>query len=368
MRISGSVILAGVIAVAAVGWIASGQLGEKPATASTPPAPSAAPDGAPNEPSVPRVRVRDLSPSDFVASVISSGQTEAARVVTVRAETSGRIVATPTGKGARVDTDAVIVEIDRADRPAGLAEAKARIAQREMEYNAASKLAAKGFQAETTLAGARAELEAAKAERRRIEVDLARTRIAAPLRGVLHDRSVEIGDYVGIGDPVAVVVELDPLLITAQVAERQAPLIAVGMPADARLSSGDRLTGVVRYVAAVADEDTRTFRVEIEIDNSDYRYGQGLTSEIRIDLPAVRAHPVSPSIFRLDERGRIGVMTVDADNHARFAPVDIVGVDDRGTWVRGLPSAARIIVVGQDLVDDGETVDPVPTQTAGATQ
>lgn len=335
-----------------------------PATASQEPPSQVA---GPQEPSVPRLRVRDIQSSDFVASVVSSGQTEAARIITVRAETAGRIVEAPAIKGTVVEAGTNIVRIDPADRPARLDEAKARIAQREMEHNAASKLAAKGFQAETTLAGAKAELEAAKAERRIIEVDLSRTRITAPVRGVLNDRMVEIGDYVSVGDAVAVVVELDPLLITAQVAERQAPLIEVGMPAEARLSTGDRLDGVVSYVAAVADENTRTFRIEIEIDNSAHRYGQGLTAGIEIALPAVRAHPVTPSIFRLDEHGRIGVMTVDETNTARFSPVSIVGVNDRGTWVRGLPDNARVIIVGQDLVNDGEAVEPVVTPAAGAT-
>ncbi|MDF1794708.1 MAG: efflux RND transporter periplasmic adaptor subunit, partial [Thalassobaculaceae bacterium] len=200
-----------------------------------------------------------------------------------------------------------------------------------------------------------------------IEIDLARTRIEAPVHGILDDRKVEIGDYVVVGDEVATVVELNPLLITAQVAERQAPLIEVGMPVQARLSTGDELVGVVSYVSAVADENTRTFRIEIEVDNAGYRFGQGLSAGITIDLPSVNAHPVTPSIFRLDDFGRIGVMTVDAENLAHFTPVSIVGVDDRGTWVRGLPDNARVVIVGQDLIDDGETVEPVVAQTPGTT-
>lgn len=363
MRIKGSLILAGVLAIAAVGWIASGQLGEKPATASQD-APTATERQAPGPT---RVRVHDLEGSPFVASIVSSGHTEAARIVKVRAETAGRIVETPTVKGAVVEKGAVLAQIDKADRAALLEEARARIAQRQMEYDAATKLAAKGFQAETSRAGARAELETAKAERRTIQVDLDRTQIAAPVQGILDDRFVEIGDYVVVGDEVATVVELNPLLIVAQIAERQAPLIEVGMPAQARLSTGHELIGVVSYIAAVADEQTRTFRIEIEFDNADYRFGQGLSAEIEIDLPSVHAHPVTPSIFRLNEYGRIGVMTVDRDNIAHFTPVQVLGVDDGGTWVSGLPDTVRVITVGQDLVEDGERVEPVLAGTEGAT-
>ncbi|SDF06357.1 efflux RND transporter periplasmic adaptor subunit [Thalassobaculum litoreum] len=359
MRIKGSIVLAGILAVGAVAWIVSGQMGDnKPATASQ----EAPKITAPPADAVTRVRVRDIAASPFVASVVTSGHTEAVRIVTLKAETAGRVIATPTPKGATVDAGAEIVRIDEADRPARLEEAKARIAQRQMEHNAASKLAAKGFQAETTLAGAKAELEAAKSERRTIEVDLERTRIQAPVDGILDDRMVEVGDYVAIGDEVATVVELDPLLITAQIAERQAPQIEVGMPAHARLSTGDERIGVVSYVSAVADESTRTFRLEIEVDNEANQFGQGLSAEIQIDLPATNGHRVTPSIFRLDELGRVGVMTVDSENRARFTPVTIIGIDDQGTWVSGLPETVRVIVVGQDLVEDGEVIEPV---TAG---
>ena len=360
MRIKGSILLASILAIAAVAWIASGQIGDKPATAS-----QEAPEiTAPPPNALTRVRVKETTASPFVASLVTSGHTEAVRIVSLKAETAGRIVATPAAKGTVVEQGAEIVRIDQSDRAARLDEAKARIAQRQLEYNAASKLAAKGFQAETTLAGARAELEAAKSERRTIEVDLARTHIEAPAHGILDDRVVEVGDYVAVGDDVATVVELNPLLITAQVAERQAPLIEVGMPAHARLSTGDELMGVVSYVSSVADNDTRTFRIEIEFDNPNYKFGQGLSAEITIALPAVDAHPVTPSIFRLDDLGRVGVMTVTADNKAKFTPVTIIGIDDGNTWVGGLPDNTRVIVVGQDLVKDGEIVEPV--MAAGA--
>jgi multidrug efflux system membrane fusion protein len=364
MRIKGSVVLAAVIALAAIGWIASGQMQDRPATASPPDRSGA--EATVIAPAPTRVRVRDLIASPHVASVLTSGQTEAARMVTVRAETYGRILDTPTPKGSAVDRGALIVALDPADRPARLREAKARIAQRQIEHNAASKLAQKGFQAETKLAEAMAELAAAKAEREVIEVDLARARITAPLAGVIDDRVVEVGDYVQAGDPVATLVELDPLLVTAQISERQAPRLEVGMTANARLSNGDALIGVVRYVSSVADETTRTFRIEIEIANPDNRLGQGLTAEIEIALPAEFAHRVAPSIFKLNAQGQLGVMTVDAANTARFTPVSVIGVDDAGTWVSGLPEQVRIITVGQDLVDDGETIVPVVVAADGA--
>ena len=357
MRLNRSILLATIIALAAVAWIMSGQLSERPATASSETA--SAPTIQTEQPIL-RVRVMESAARDHVATLRSSGQTEAARIVTVRAETAGRVERIGTEKGTAVDAGAVIVALDKADRPARLAETKARVEQRTIEYEAARQLAARGFQAETRRAEALADLEDARAYRREIEIDLGRTEIKAPIAGVVDTRPVEIGDYVNVSDVIATVVELDPLLVTAQVSERQAPQIEVGMPARALLSSGDEIFGVVRYTASVADADTRTFRVEIEIANPGNYFGQGLTAEISLDLPPVAAHRVSPSIFRLDPDGHIGVMVVDESDRARFRRVTIIDSDATGTWIRGLPNRARIVVVGQELVDEGDSVVPVP--------
>ncbi len=354
MRLNRSILLAAVIAIAAVSWIMSGQFTERPATASSETTPT-----VPETEPATRVRTVESVARDHVATIRTSGQTEAARMVTVRAETRGRVENIGTLKGAAVTSGTVIVALDQADRPARLAETKARVAQRTLEFEAARKLAAKGFQAETRRAEALADLEDARAYQRETEIDLARTRIVAPIDGVVDTRPVEIGDYVDVGDVIATVVELDPLLVTAQVSERQAPQIEVGMPAQALLSNGVEIIGVVRYRSSVADGKTRTFRVEIEADNPDNRFGQGLTAEIAIDLPPVAAHRVSPSIFRLDRDGHVGVMTVEDTNTARFTRIRIIGSDEDGAWIVGLPPRVRIIVVGQELVEDGDTVEAV---------
>lgn len=82
-----------------------------------------------------------------------------------------------------------------------------------------------------------------------------------------------------------------------------------------------------------------------------------------IPLPAVRAHKPSPGVLTLDDSGRVGVRTVEANNKVRFVPVTIIGQDADGLWVGGLPERATVITVGQEFVVDGQTVEPV----AGAT-
>ena len=100
-------------------------------------------------------------------------------------------------------------------------QARAALEMREIEHAAAQKLGAKGFQAETKVAEAAANLEAAQATLERAQLELDRTEIRAPFAGVLEERPVEIGDFVDIGDAVATVIEQDPFLVVGEVAETE---------------------------------------------------------------------------------------------------------------------------------------------------
>lgn len=360
MRIKGSMILAVIIAGAAGGWIYSGQVQDNPASASD----KDAPIEIALEQGPVKVRVMDSEAQAYTSSIVASGQTQAFRSVSVRAETEGRIIKLAREKGELVKANMALAWIDKAARPARLERAKARVVQREIEYRAAATLTSRGYQAETKRAEAEANLIDAQSTVREIEVDLARTTISAPFSGVMSNRPVEIGDYLKVGDKIAEIVQLNPLLLTAFVTEREAPALEVGMPAEVRLATGQVLTGLVHYVSALANEATRTFMVEVEIDNPKNRIGQGVTGAISIPLPSVTAHLTSPSIFRLDAEGKIGLMIVDDQDKARFLPVQIIGTSDKGTWITGLPDKVRIISVGQELVEDGDTVIPVQTNAA----
>ena len=357
MRVNRSIVLAVVIAVAGTGWVLSGQFDDGPAIAAAQTATDQAPPVERDAPT--RVRVTRSSAGDYVAVVRAAGQTQSARSVEIRVETEGQVVSVGPAKGSLVDAGEVILQLDEADRPAQLARADARVEQRRIEHDAARQLAARGYQAETKRAEALADLQEARAEQARIRVDLERTRLVAPFRAVLDRRPVEIGDYLRVGDAVATLVELDPMRAVAQVPESEAPALSEGMPATVRLSNGFEIPAVVTYTAAVADPATRTFTVEATFENPDGRIGQGMTAELRVPLPPRRAHHISAAAFILDDDGRIGVKLVDDADTARFQPVTVLGSDGAGAWVSGLPEVARIIMVGQQLVRDGEAVTAV---------
>ncbi|MFQ5775240.1 MAG: efflux RND transporter periplasmic adaptor subunit [Kiloniellaceae bacterium] len=354
-----SYLIAGLLAVAAAGWIASGQFdrGERPRQGQKPPADVSAAEN------VPTVRVRSQRAEPRTAQATLRGRTEADRKVEVKAQTHGRVVELAAAKGDRVKAGDVLVRLSDEDRPARLAEAKALREQRRIEYRAALRLSKKGFRAETQVVAAKAELEAAEAAVAAAEVELANLVLRAPFDGIVSNRYVEIGDFVEIGDPVARIVDLDPILVTAQASERDVGRLSVGAPSRIRLITGEELEGRVRYIASEADPATRTFRVEVEVPNPQAAVPDGVTAELVLPLERIVAHHISPAILTLSDDGVIGVKTLGPANRVEFKPVRIVGEAADGVWVTGLPERVTLITVGQEFVTAGQSVRPIDERT-----
>ena len=351
-----SIVIAGVLGIAATAWIVSGQFGSANHAADPAAAPSTT---APADAPLISVRVRTVNSVLHDRVVVVNGRTEESRKATLRAETAGPISEVSVEEGAAVTPGQVIARQTLEDRQALLREASALVKQREIEYRAAVELSKKGFRSDTKLAEARAQLDAAKARAESMTINLSRTDIRAPFKGVLETRSVERGDYVKVGDAIAVIFDLDPLLAVGFVSERDIAAISPGAPGRVRLVDGTMLDGKVTYIASVADPETRAFRVELQVPNPENRVRAGLTGELRLPLEPLRAFVISPATLTLADDGRIGVRIVDDAGLVAFVPVSILSDTSEGYWVTGLSDGARLITVGHEYVKAGQKVRAV---------
>jgi multidrug efflux system membrane fusion protein len=268
-------------------------------------------------------------------------------------------------RGALVRAGDLLVKLDPRARSARVEEAKAGLRMRDIEYQAARTLGAKGFQAETKVAEAMAELEAAQATLEQAQIELSHATITAPFDGVV-ERPVELGDFVDVGDPVASVMELDPLLVTGEVAETRVGRLTIGMPGSARLITGETVQGRLSYIGREADPQTRTFPIEIEVRNPGARFASGVSAELRIVEERVDAHRISPGLLSLDDDGQVGIKALTHDDRVVFYPARIVRAEADAVWLADLPPRLRLITVGQGFVRPGDHVRALPEATTVA--
>ncbi len=344
---------AGITVVIAL-WLASGHIGggaKSYDAAADPEAPA---------PARQSVRVRHQIAEEVTRNIVVNGRTAPARIVELNAETDGRVVEVGTERGARFDAGDVIVRLDERDRRARLAQAEATVKQRLLEFEARQRLMGNSYVSEAQLQEADALLEAARAELTRARLDMDYMLIRAPFEGALQDRQVEVGDFVKLGDPVATIVDERTLIVRGSIPEYEARFVMKGGEGSARLATGQIVDGTIRYIAPVADEATRTFNVELEIDNTVGDLRAGITAELIIPAEKILAQKVSPSLLTLDDAGNLGIKTVNESGLVVFHKADIAMSSSEGVWIAGLPHAATIITVGQGFVIEGAVVDAVP--------
>jgi multidrug efflux system membrane fusion protein len=364
-------------------------------------APGSVPETSPATDRLVKVQVRKITGQQVDSAVILRGETQAARQVDVRAETSAVVTSEPLRKGAQIAKGDALCVLDPGTRQAALQEARARLAEAEsrvpeaearvseaqarleeakINQNAAARLSEDGFASQSRLAAtdaavaaakagvtsatsglraARSGIEAATAAVAGAEKEIERLTILAPFSGMLESDTAELGSLLQPGALCATIIQLDPIKLVAFVPETEVNRVTLGAMAGARLAAGgEQVTGAVTFLSRSADPETRTFRVEIEVNNSDLRIRDGQTAEIAIASAGVKAHLLPQSSLTLNDDGALGVRLVDQNAVVAFAPVTIMRDTSSGVWITGLPEVADVIVVGQEYVTAGVTVAP----------
>ncbi|MEC9414814.1 MAG: efflux RND transporter periplasmic adaptor subunit, partial [Pseudomonadota bacterium] len=98
-------------------------------------------------------------------------------------------------------------------------------------------------------------------------------------------------------------------------------------------------------------------RIEMEVENNNSNYKDGLTAEIFIPVKEINGHLIPPSSLTLNEEGQVGVRHIVNKNIAQFSKVEILGDEDEYVWIAGLPEKVTIITVGHEFVSSGDFVN-----------
>ena len=359
-------LLAGSILAAVVFWMVAPRNTGNVAEQLTEPTVSnivAISEGAANSesPGVITVRAERIAPQAYIERIRVRGRTQAFRHVEVRAEEAGRIVNEPIARGARVKQGDVLCEIAIDNRQVNLQESLSRQEQAQFEYAAAVDLQEQGLQSDVIVAQLKAGLESSKAAVARAELALEKTKIVAPFDGVVETRNVEMGDLLNIGTVCASVLDDSPMLLIGLVPEQDIRGLGIDAAVTGELLTGEIVQGTVSYIARAADSVSRSYRIEIKVDDKYRDLREGITVELMVNSNDIKAYRIPPSSLTLDDRGAVGVKILDSNNVVQFQNIEIVGDEtnqlDPGIWVTGLTGDIILVTVGQEIVFPGQIVE-----------
>lgn len=321
------------------------------------------------------VEVTEVRARAFVRAVRLTGVVQAMRDVLVSAEEAGVVRRIVLDKGRTVRQGQAILRLDDTVLSAQVrtASAQAELA-RELWERRKRLFEEDEIGSEISYLEAKSSAEQTEANLAALRARLDRTVVTAPVGGVLDERLVEVGARVSPGTPVARIVQVDTVKVQAGVPERFALEVTVGAAATVAFDvlEGETFQGEIAYVGATVDPDSRTFAVELLLENPGGRIKPEMIAEITVVREEIADAIVVPQDALVSmEEGYVAFVVegVGDEALALARPVEVLaGQGDEALVASGLEAGARLVVVGQQGLTAGDRVRVVAGRDAGSTR
>jgi len=302
-------------------------------------------------------------------------------------KTGGKVSEKLVRDGDRVQAGALILRLDSAEISAQLAQAEANIRVIEIQLESATNtledsrlLFAENIisrqqleQAETQCKILEAQIAQIEASMELLNINLENTSITAPISGTIHGLSVNVGEMISPGMPVATINRLDPMEVHVQLTEKDVGRVDVGQAVDVFVTAAtaEPLEGRVVSISPIADARTKSYLMKVSLANGAGRLRAGMTATVELILSAEENTVIVPAEAVLTQQGRHVVYVLedegeDGDGEGegegngkspllRHVTIGLVG-ESTISILEGLAPGERVIVNGQHYIRDGRKV------------
>jgi RND family efflux transporter MFP subunit len=319
-------------------------------------------------------------------TVVVPGRSQVGRVITASgplgakrdqpvgiAGAGGRVIRVLVDAGSWVRAGQTLAVIDRsvqtqqaAQQAASIEAAKAQAELAQAEYDRALALQARGFISKSDIDTKKATRDAALAQVRVAQAQLAATRaqigqlnVVAPTAGLILARNVELGQVVSSGSTALFrLAEGGEMEMRAQLAQQDLAAIHVGMPASVTpVGAQAPLAGTVWQVAPVIDPQSRLGEVRISIPYTPAVKPGGF-AEAKITAGETSAPLLPLSAVLSDEQGNY-VYIINGKNEVERRNIKIGNVSDSGVTVaEGLSGNEAVVLSAGPFLNPGQKVNP----------
>jgi len=318
------------------------------------------------------VEIITINTVDIVNTVDATGAVSALYDADVSAETSGRVVSIPHDVGSRVEKGDAVIQLDDAvqrfnlqQSDARLKIAKAALTKAEKDLGRMEDLFANEDISQNDIEQARLRAEQARGEYQAAEAAFGLAKkalddvgIAAPFNGEVTATYVDVGEMVSPGLVVYTIVEVDTAKIKVDISASDIGKLRDGLPVEVYVTAlpDETFHGEVSAVAVKANEMTRTFAVEILVENLDHRLRPGMLASVRIIIGS-REGVIAVPLDAVLKRDGNNVVFVEQEGRAIERNIEISSeLGEEVVISSGLAVGDHLIVVGQHNLEDGRKV------------
>lgn len=284
--------------------------------------------------------------SEYTATV------EAFKTNNIMSSTGNRIkrLLVDVGSNVRAGQSVVILDDVTIDQQ------RITIANLKRELDRAKELVKIGAGTQQSVDQLQAQYDASVRALRNLEEN---TVLTSPISGVVTVKNYDSGDLPA-GQPILVIEQQQPLKVIVNLNESDFPHVGEGMPVEVRFDTyeGESFTGVVHNIHPTVSTSTRTFEVEVTINNQQNKLRTGMFARVFFNFGQTHNIVVPDrAIVKQVGSGVRYVYVLQSDNTVKFTEVELGRrVDDRYEIRSGLSSGDRVVTTGQSRLTDGAKV------------
>ena len=321
------------------------------------------------------ISTHDVEVMDLPIWLETVGQVHSQSEPTLAAEVEGRItmVAADTGDEitegqllAETDTSTLLLQQQAAQ--AGLERLEVHIANGERRVERFKKLSSKNLSSQTEYDDAREQLEAYRADYKAalaqlaiVEDSLAKSRILAPVSGVIQQRFISTGDFVKRGQAVFEITSPELLQAWLPYPETLALKIKTGQPAKiySPLTPGEYATGRITELQPAIGLGSRAVMAIVDLENpGKLRPRATLSGQVLIET---RKNAILVPVLSVVRRP-VGEVVYVIEGNTAWARQITTGHQDAGIVeiTSGLNGGETVATDGAAFLTDGASVKSTP--------
>jgi RND family efflux transporter MFP subunit len=303
----------------------------------------------------PKVKLLQVSSRDVKQNYEFTATVEPEVKNNINPTTPGRIRQIFVEVGDQVAKGQKLAQMDALN----LVNSETQIENYKRTYNRVSELFAVGGASQQELDNAKLQLTIAETNLKNLQEN---TMLVSPISGIVSARNFDDGDMYNGQQPILTIMQINPVQLRINVSETFFSKVKTGMPVEIKLDvyEGEEFFGKVSLVYPTVDDKTRTFPVEIRLNNPRNKVRPGMFARVNInfgtlnrvvvpDQAIIKQAGSGARFVYLYENGKVSYKQVELGR--RF--------DNEYELVSGLNSGAQVVVSGQSKLNDGMAVQVI---------
>lgn len=281
------------------------------------------------------------------------------------AEVSGTIEEMFVREGNVVKKGDLLARIETDDYRIALDSARAFYTLAKADYERAKIMVRKNATPVADLESMEAKMINAKATMENAALRLSRCNITAPMDGVVNRLDAKAGFFLGVGDPVGQLLQIDRVKAVVGIPESDVDAVGKISEVDMTIQALDdrRVTGKKYYLASAPESVARVYRLELEIDNPDRSILPGMFLRAQVVKKTI-TDAVAVPLYSIISRNEEQFVFVAIDNVVEKRPVKLGVVEKWQVQVtEGLKPGEKVVVEGHRDVEDGQEIEVIQVIT-----